>query len=92
MAGGKIKEIGTEHWLSPNTGADNSSGFTAIPEGGHEGIYGSFSAQGVAMFWWTSTEDNATEGVNVEIDYNHAAIFYWSNDKSCGFSVRCIRD
>jgi uncharacterized protein (TIGR02145 family) len=41
VAGGRIKEVGTVHWNSVNVGATNSSGFTALPNGGRN-PYGVF--------------------------------------------------
>ena len=41
VAGGKMKEAGTAHWNSPNTGATNESGFTGLP-GGFRSNYGYF--------------------------------------------------
>jgi uncharacterized protein (TIGR02145 family) len=51
-AGGKLKEAGTAHWLAPNTGATNESGFTALP-GGIRDTDGDFAAIGWFCAFWS---------------------------------------
>jgi uncharacterized protein (TIGR02145 family) len=91
VAGGKMKEAGTTHWLSPNTAADNSSGFTGLP-GGFRIDYTTFMNNGGSGYWWSSTE---TSTINVwyrSLDrYNGATnkSYYY---KYFGFSVRCVKD
>jgi uncharacterized protein (TIGR02145 family) len=59
VAGGKLKEAGTTHWLSPNTGATNETGFTGLP-GGFRWDWGTeFWPIGQSGFWWLATEPYA---------------------------------
>ena len=55
VAGGKLKESGTTHWNSPNTGATNSSDLTLVGGGfrGPDGIYYEFGKHG--DYWGTAT-------------------------------------
>jgi len=46
VAGGKLKETGTTHWTTPNTGATNETGFTALP-GGYRSNNGAFLCIGI---------------------------------------------
>ena len=50
-----MKVPGTQYWNSPNTGATNESGFSALP-GGSRTAVGYFSILGGGGFWWSSTE------------------------------------
>ncbi len=88
--GGKLKETGTMHWVSPNTGADNSSGFTALPGGSHY-TNGGFYLNGKYGWYWSTDESSATKAWHEYFQYNSSAIFRIAGSKSDGFSVRCIK-
>ena len=92
VAGDKMRETGTLHWLSPNTYATNSSGFTALPGGmrGYDGIFEEFGRYG---YWWSST---ATEGyprnlvrsIHQTLNLSYFYLFYPQQSAS----IRCIQD
>ena len=107
-AGGALKEPGTLHWLSPNTGATNYSGFTALP-GGHRSGGGSFSELGTVGNWWSSNSGSyyhygiLFEGGFYRSLFTGSAIFFGNPsysgyptmpifDYKSGLSVRCIRN
>ncbi len=89
--GGKLKEQGTTHWTSPNTGATNSSGFTALP-GGFRGSNGSFGWSGSYGYLWSSTETSGTGAWRRVLMNNYAQVYLDSYPKDNGFSVRCLKD
>ncbi len=96
VAGGMMKtpgslELGDGLWRSPNTGATNESGFSALPGGQRIGN-GFFSSLGQSTGFWSSTEA-----------YDYVAWFYFLNHHSMeaqrvdihkltGLSIRCVKD
>ena len=90
-AGGNLKETGTTHWYSPNTGATNSSDFTALP-GGYRGYYGSFLKVGDYAYFWSSTGGNTSYAWSRGLTYNSASVSRYGYYNDGGFSVRCLRD
>ena len=92
VAGGKIKEPGTEHWFSPNTGASNSSGFTARAAGSRRWLDGSFIGFGEFGGWWTTTI-LTSDAIQVAHTNHDSAWFrtQWFYTTG-GLPVRCIRD
>ena len=90
-AGGKMKEEGTAHWVSPNTGATNSSRFTGLP-GGMRDPENSYNTMGENGLWWTSSPFNEIWTwstylwtMNTGVDHNPAP-------KYLGLSIRCVKD
>lgn len=88
-AGGKMKEIGTNHWLLPNFGATNSSGFTSLP-GGIRGSTG-FSFKGEYAFWHFSGTTTPT-AYNRWNSHDSTKLGTGGKNKYDGSSIRCIKD
>ena len=86
---GKIKESGTNHWISPNTGATNETGFTALPGGER---YSDFRLLGYWAFIWSTIEDSLTHAGVGLIYYDSDMMDGDVYKKVCGFSVRCLKD
>lgn len=91
VAGGKMKELGLIHWASPNTGATNSSGFTALP-GGYRNSSFWFYPVSYNGYFWSTTEGAANSGWVRYLLYNSAQMTRDSNSKTIGLSVRCVND
>ena len=91
VAGDKMKEEGTSHWTSPNTGATNESGFSALP-GGYRLPGGTFNYVGSYGFWWSSTQSSAYNTWYRYLYYSYSGVNRYNNNKSFGYSLRCIRD
>jgi uncharacterized protein (TIGR02145 family) len=97
VAGGKMKSVGTAYWESPNTGAINLSGFSALP-GGYRGNDGSFGSIRVNAFFWSAPEYGTDNAWYRSLYTNDSFVFranssiYYYGNKSSGASVRCLRD
>jgi uncharacterized protein (TIGR02145 family) len=91
VAGGKLKDVGTTYWLSPNTGATNESGFTALP-GGYRDIEGEFRRMGHWALFWSSTNYSAENAWNRILEYDNAGVFRTYYLYGNGHSIRCVKD
>jgi uncharacterized protein (TIGR02145 family) len=86
-----MKEAGTTHWSSPNTGATNSSGFQALP-GGSRDDDGSFGTLTGYAYFWSSSQGVATYAWFRRLSYKHERVYRDRSSKTDGFSCRCLQD
>ena len=91
IAGGQIKEIGTDHWVSPNIGATNESGFTALPNG-----YFSLSTFSISIgygaIWYSLSETGPETAYFAYINSGDTEFSLAPNSKSFGYAVRCVKN
>ena len=94
VAGGLLKEAGTDHWFAPNTAANNETGFTALPAG-YRLPDGYYDLLGLVGFWWSTD--------SVSNEFNDFGIIRWLANQhgqtnwdglamNMGASVRCLKD
>lgn len=91
LAGGKMKETGTTHWMAPNSGATNESGFAGLPGGGRYSN-GTFIIVSDIGWWWSSMETSSDKAWHIVLYHNFAFVNLTSNVKKLGMSVRCAKD
>jgi uncharacterized protein (TIGR02145 family) len=92
FAGGKLKEAGLTHWQSPNTGATNETGFTALPGSGRNPQGTPINDFGSTGYWWSSSDYDATYTLGRTLIYNTNSVGRGTFHKKIGFSVRCLQD
>jgi uncharacterized protein (TIGR02145 family) len=91
VAGEKLKETRTTHWQSPNTGATNETGFTALPSG-YRSHNGTYAVVGYYGSWWSSSEYSTASAFLRVMGYDNGSVARSSDNRWSGFSVRCLKD
>jgi uncharacterized protein (TIGR02145 family) len=95
-AGGALKtdgtvEEGTSLWYAPNTGATNSSGFSAVP-GGYRSQFGFYTQKGYGAYYWAGQSAGSNDGWFSQLRNDSNSLQGNIFDGRFGASVRCIRD
>lgn len=84
IEGGKLKEVSTAHWLTPNTDATDEYQFTILPANARQSD-GSYGAVGYNAFFWTCSFYRILHNDSGKIGrYGH--------NPATGMSVRCVKD
>ena len=91
VAGRALKETGTDHWNSPNTGATNSSGFTALGSGNRYPDFNFYALKDDGYFW-SSTEYSTDRSMFRKLTYSSSGIVSYHDNKDMGLPVRCLKN
>ncbi len=91
IAGGKLKEAGTTHWQTPNSGANNETGFAALPAG-YRDREGNWGGIGWGGFFWSSSERDAVSSWRRQIEKSSGILERSSDMKTGGNAIRCVKD
>lgn len=90
IAGGKLKESGSTHWNSPNIGATNESGFTALPAGEYDDTHYQFL--NLYNVIWSSTEASSSYAKYRYLSNESESLNTYTYFKDFRYSTRCIKN
>jgi uncharacterized protein (TIGR02145 family) len=89
VAGGKLKS--TSIWASPNTGATNESGFSAVPTG-YRFSSGNFNNMSYTAVFWSSSEQSTFYAWYRSLYFDNSGVTRYYTLEKEGYTVRCIRN
>ncbi|MEN6619594.1 MAG: fibrobacter succinogenes major paralogous domain-containing protein [Rikenellaceae bacterium] len=91
VAGGKLKETGTSHWVTPNSGATNETGFKALGGGfcGYNGLFADIGNRGI---WWSCDGGVVILDWYMFMSFDDSRVGSDNTRKNSGLSARCIKD
>lgn len=90
VSGGALKATGTTYWTTPNTGATNSSGFTALGAG-FRNTNGSFSSRSPSINFWSTLPGVSTNAWSRSLHNSNTTLSRTSDSRAFGWSVRCLQ-
>lgn len=87
--GGNLKSL--INWDAPNTGATNSTQFSAVASGykDNDGYFWDFQ---FTVWFWSSTSNNSNNSFMRQLTATNSKVNRFSVNKLSGNSVRCVRD
>ncbi len=89
--GNKLRETGTAHWDSPNKGATNETGFTAVPGGYLKMVSPYFRGLGTSGQWWSASVNAKGKYGTMEVATSSVKADFTGAEHD-GYMVRCIKN
>lgn len=93
IAGGKLKEVGTSHWLQTENNITNSTCFIGLPAGERNyNISTPFFMMGYLGCWWSSSNAGINGYYNFSVSDNNSYTSIGESPGPEGYSIRCIKN
>lgn len=92
IAGGKLKETGLTHWITPNTGATNEVGFNARGSGSRNYNTGIFSGLNLGVTYWTTEQSDSIRAYSFNLRNDDEIFGSGTERMKTGHNIRILKD